>query len=791
MAENFFLKYQNRAERAETNKKPAPKFIVWSVIIIVILSIANLFYSISGSIYMYSKYKFSKTESEEGLAYFQASHAIQKCDVSRLELVLEKFPKFLNKRCPEGDTLLFKAAGEVNGLRSAALLLSRGADPTLACENGCLAIHAYPGNRETIKLLQIYGLRLDIFAAAGHGFLEEIENLAKSDPECVNRRGPAGLTALEHAAWTNNRKAAAALIEHGAKVDIISAARMGYADKAEELLSSNPELANFLSLSNPYRTPLKAAVISGNSQIVKLLLENGAEVKFQTRHTDHLQLAAKYDRVEISKMLLKALADENDISGRIIDSDGNPIASAEIDAWTWYKGCETSSNRLGFFILKNIPSDGDTAQIRITATGYCPELITYQPMGVSDLGITLTNDTYFSGRAYDRDGTPASGAVIRAKQGPMRAEGVMISSIWTETKTDPNGYYKLYVDDDDYTLFAQSGSSFQSSAGRHKIQKRQNVNVDFHFTQSCGFRAYMIDGQSNKPVVDAAIADWHNPYKQAFSDYRGYLEIEGLRPGKHFFIVQSNGYGRWRSEQSVITADAQNNDNGFERNFDLLCFNIEPNSPDIAEIYLERAAAVSGKVTDPHGRAVEKVTVTAALTGTGNSLSGDSRFKTTTEKNGNYKLFLPASKQSRYNLVAHVGNMHQWKDWANGVSQPFSTRPGQEISNIDITLNHPCRIKGRVVTLAGKGSPGVKVRATAADFRGNRYFNPSAVTDENGRFVLEYLRPGKHYIQTEPFWLDPKQAPARSRELVEVLPDSRLSDILLVSMKNNGKLSLK
>ncbi len=301
----------------------------------------------------------------------------------------------------------------------------------------------------------------------------------------------------------------------------------------------------------------------------------------------------------------------------------------------------------------------------------------------------------------------------------------------------------------------------------------------------------MIDEQSNEPLPDAGIADWHDPLKQAFSDHKGYLEIEGLKPGRHYFIIQSSGYGRWRSEESIITEDAKKINNGFERNFDLLCFNIEPNSPDIATIYLERAAAVSGKITDPQGRPVEKVTVTAALTGTGNSLTGDSRFKTITEKNGNYKLFLPASNNRQYNLVAHVGNMHTWKDWANGVSQPFITRPGQVISNMDIKLNQPCRVKGRVVTPSGKGSSGIIVRATAADFCGNRYFNPSTVTDEKGLFVLEYLRPGKHYIQAEPFWLNPKQAPTRSCKLVEVLPDSSPNDILLVSMKSNDELSLK
>ncbi len=293
MTENFFLKYQNRAEKAETKKKPAPKSITWTVFIVTFLCVGALFYSLSNSIYVYSKYKIINSKSQENLAYCQAARSIKISDLSNLELLLDKFPQLLNHKSSKGDTLLFEAAKKKNGLRSAALLLSKGADPMVRTKNGFLAIHAYPGNRETIKLLEIHGLKLDIFAAAGHGFLEDIENLIKSDPCCLNYRDPAGLTALEHAAWNNNHKAARALIEHGAKVDIISAARMGYADKAKQLLLANPELANFLSENNPYQTPLQAAIISGSSQIVNLLLENGAKIEAQKSDIDYLELACR------------------------------------------------------------------------------------------------------------------------------------------------------------------------------------------------------------------------------------------------------------------------------------------------------------------------------------------------------------------------------------------------------------------------------------------------------------------------------------------------------------------
>ena len=48
-------------------------------------------------------------------------------------------------------------------------------------------------------------------------------------------------------------------------------------------------------------------------------------------------------------------------------------------------GKETTTNQLGYFYLSDIPSDTNQAQIRITAEGFCPRLITHQDRAVHNL----------------------------------------------------------------------------------------------------------------------------------------------------------------------------------------------------------------------------------------------------------------------------------------------------------------------------------------------------------------------------------------------------------------------
>jgi hypothetical protein len=122
-------------------------------------------------------------------------------------------------------------------------------------------------------------------------------------------------------------------------------------------------------------------------------------------------------------------------------------------------------------------------------------------------------------------------------------------------------------------------------------------------------------------------------------------------------------------------------------------------------IQLERGATVRGRVRDPDGDPVAGATVAPALTGPGNSLTGDTRFSAETGEDGRFEVLLPASGDVAYNLVAHDGKFRQWRTWANGVMPSFKTTPGEVIEGVEIRLTRPGTINGRVVDEQGAPSP--------------------------------------------------------------------------------------
>ncbi|MBS0266483.1 MAG: hypothetical protein JSS02_31415, partial [Planctomycetes bacterium] len=48
----------------------------------------------------------------------------------------------------------------------------------------------------------------------------------------------------------------------------------------------------------------------------------------------------------VAEIDLDQVADD-ELVGRVIDIDGEPIAGVEVDVWTWFKGNETRTDKQG------------------------------------------------------------------------------------------------------------------------------------------------------------------------------------------------------------------------------------------------------------------------------------------------------------------------------------------------------------------------------------------------------------------------------------------------------------
>lgn len=114
----------------------------------------------------------------------------------------------------------------------------------------------------------------------------------------------------------------------------------------------------------------------------------------------------------------------------------------------------------------------------------------------------------------------------------------------------------------------------------------------------------------------------------------------------------------------------------------------------------------------------------------------------------------------------------------------MKTDPGQVFDNFDLQLTKPAVVRGRV-TFAGKPIANRDVRTHDFEKHENRYYDPTVRTADDGTFELKFVRPGKHYLQVEPFWLTAEQAP-RGSIVIEVKAGEVLEGIELQSAPPEG-----
>jgi hypothetical protein len=321
------------------------------------------------------------------------------------------------------------------------------------------------------------------------------------------------------------------------------------------------------------------------------------------------------------------------------------------------------------------------------------------------------------------------------------------------------------------------------------LLKTEAEQLDVSLEKGVSFKAKVVDSVTGKPFQGLVLWHWQTKSFKAVSDAQGLITIEDLLPGMQqvdfgfgkpvkrgqFTMYNKDPLGRWWSPQAVNEHERKSvGPNGWQRNFDSMEFELKPDM-DLVEIVVERGVVVTGHVFDPDGKPVAGATVAPAKTGSGNSITGDTRYSVKTKADGNYRMVLPASHDFKYNLFAHDGTYGKWRNWAAAVSVPFQTEPNQKVENMDFKLKRPAIIKGTVI---GSGDlSGKQVRAVNTDMRDNRYYVPATRTKKDGSFELKFVRPGETLVQVEPFWLDPREAPEASTQKVNVEEGQNIDDI--------------
>jgi protocatechuate 3,4-dioxygenase beta subunit len=439
-----------------------------------------------------------------------------------------------------------------------------------------------------------------------------------------------------------------------------------------------------------------------------------------------------------------------EIAGVVTNADGQPIEGALVDAWTWYPGNETRTDKSGHFHLKKLDVDR-MIELRISKEGYCPWYEPQQPTGVGDLRVALGSKTYFEGTVYSRDGKPVPNALVRADCGPKLADRRLhILNVWTETRSDDAGHYKLLVAPDSYlinTRLADVGVAYFRTA----IEGDQAIAQDIHLEAGVRLVIDCVDGDTGAPVPGVKLNVGRQKGMQATSDAGGQAIFEHMPPDKFEFDVSSRTHVKW------WCADAANQrlrdrPQGLALRWEGIELSLTPDMGPV-KIELERGITISGRVVDPEGQPVSGATIATAKYGWGDAIDSTKRFTARTNARGAFSVVLPASGDDQYTLIAHDGDYGKWRKWANGVTEPMQTKAGEDKGDVTIKLTRPATIRGRVLDTAGTPAANKWVRAMSDEETDSRYVAPETHSDADGNFELKFVRPGGVLVQVEPFYM--------------------------------------
>jgi ankyrin repeat protein len=138
-----------------------------------------------------------------------------------------------------------------------------------------------------------------------------VERLLEEDANLI-RAAANGTSAILLAAYNGRRDVAQVFVESGAMLDIYEACALGSLERVREIVRDNPGAVNSFAPDGFF--PLGLAAFFGHGEIVRLLLENGAQATPAARNAQRvtaLHGAVARGDGDIVKMLLEHGADPN------------------------------------------------------------------------------------------------------------------------------------------------------------------------------------------------------------------------------------------------------------------------------------------------------------------------------------------------------------------------------------------------------------------------------------------------------------------------------------------------
>ena len=148
--------------------------------------------------------------------------------------------------------------------------------------------------------------------AATSGDVSKVKTMLHSDPSLARMKDENGVSVIMKATYYGKRDVVDALLESGVELDVFESAATGRTERLVELIETDPSSTNAYSPDG--FTPLGFAVFFGQPEIVKTLLNAGADANLPSRESmkvTPLASAAAAKQTDIARLLIEHGANVN------------------------------------------------------------------------------------------------------------------------------------------------------------------------------------------------------------------------------------------------------------------------------------------------------------------------------------------------------------------------------------------------------------------------------------------------------------------------------------------------
>ena len=489
-------------------------------------------------------------------------------------------------------------------------------------------------------------------------------------------------------------------------------------------------------------------------------------ITVSTETTQDMEASGVYPTDGSSRLLLttkggmatmqvtSANLDENVAEVRVVDPEDQPLANAKVTivrtAFAEHNPTAVTDNN-GSVTFKDIPKRYRYVEVEVS--GYALHWTPRLAPGKA-LTVRMQNTTRLAGRLVLPDGKTTGRSsiklVCKRLADPSGAD-VEFASFPLVLEGDEQGKYDSLLMPGVYDIEALSASGYFGKWPDVRVARGKTTALPEQLAPAARLELKVVDRLTSKAVAgmefsiqDSALGSlWAREDGARTTDANGVAVWEALVPGSVGVDVDRKQCARCWSDQSTLRsskgpppAKPQRRD-GLSR----LVFNVTPDMKPV-KVYVERVVTVTGRVLNPEGQPVEGASVDVCLTSSHHPMTSDARYACrATDADGAYTLKLPAGNGLAYAVIAHDPQDR----WANAVSKPFESKPGDELS-FDLKLTNGGQVSGRVLDPNGKPMANTWVKAVPTGGIALYYYFPKAETDEQGRFTIKAVRPGQYSV---------------------------------------------